>query len=452
MSHFRQCDRDTPYLLPPSVDDWLPKDHLARFVVDTVEQLDLSALIRQYRGAGSAAYHPAVLLALLLYGYATGTFGSRRIEQATYDSLAFRFIAANTHPDHDTLCAFRKRFLPEVERLFVEALGIAKQMKLLKLGTVALDGTKLHANASRHSALSYAHAHKIEAQLQAEVRELLARAERADAEPLPEGLNIPEELVRREVRLKAIQAAKAEIEVRAAARFAAEQAEYEAKLKARADKEKDTGKKPGGNPPAAPSAGARADDQLNLTDPDSRIMPAAGGAFEQSYNAQAAVDVNTMLVLATTLTQAANDKQQLAPMVEVLAALPADIGVVDTVLADNGYFSATNVTICIDAALTPLLAAGRESHHLPWQDRFTEPAPLADDADAVQRMKHALKTRAGRARYGLRKQTVEPVFGIIKAVMRFRQFLLRGLAAVRGEWSLVTMAWNIRRMAVLKSG
>ena len=452
MSHFRQCDRDTPYLLPPSVDDWLPKDHLARFVVDTVEQLDLSALIRQYRGAGSAAYHPAVLLALLLYGYATGTFGSRRIEQATYDSLAFRFIAANTHPDHDTLCAFRKRFLPEVERLFVEVLSIAKQMKLLKLGTVALDGTKLHANASRHSALSYAHAHKIEAQLQAEVRELLARAERADAEPLPEGLNIPEELVRREVRLKAIQAAKAEIEVRAAARFAAEQAEYEAKLKARADKEKDTGKKPGGNPPAAPSAGARADDQLNLTDPDSRIMPAAGGAFEQSYNAQAAVDVNTMLVLATTLTQAANDKQQLAPMVEVLAALPADIGVVDTVLADNGYFSATNVTICIDAALTPLLAAGRESHHLPWQDRFTEPAPLADDADAVQRMKHALKTRAGRARYGLRKQTVEPVFGIIKAVMRFRQFLLRGLAAVRGEWSLVTMAWNIRRMAVLKSG
>lgn len=350
MIHFRQCDRDTPYLLPPSVDDWLPKDHLARFVVDTVEQLDLSALIRQYRGAGSAAYHPAVLLALLLYGYATGTFGSRRIEQATHDSLAFRFIAANSHPDHDTLCAFRQRFLPEVERLFVEVLSIAKQMKLLKLGTVALDGTKLHANASRHSALSYAHAQKIEAQLQAEVKELLARAERADLEPLPEGLNIPEEWVRREVRLKAIQAAKAELEVRAAARFAAEQAEYEAKLKARADKAKDTGKKAGGKPPAPPSAGPRADDPLNLTDPDSRIMPTAGGAFEQSYNAQAAVDVNTMLVLATTLTQAANDKQQLAPMVEVLAALPADIGVVDTVLADNGYFSAANVTICMRAA------------------------------------------------------------------------------------------------------
>ena len=450
MSHFRQSDRETQYLLPPSLDEWLPKDHLARFVVDTVEQLDLSGLTRQYRGAGSAAYHPAVLLALLIYGYATGTFGSRRIEQATHDSLAFRFIAANTHPDHDTLCAFRKRFLPEVERLFVAVLGIAKQMKLLKLGTVALDGTKIHANASRHSALSYGHAEQIEAQLQAEVKELLARAESADAEPLPEGLNIPEELARREVRLKAIQAAKAEIEARAAERLAAEQAEHEAKLKAREAKEKDTGKKPRGQPPTPPSAGPRAGDQVNLTDPDSRIMPAAGGVFEQSYNAQAAVDTDTMLVVATTLTQAANDKQQLAPMVEMLAALPAELGTVNTVLTDNGYFSEANVTTCTEAGIEPLLAAGRESHHLPWQERFTEPAPLADDATAVQRMKHRLKTRAGRAQYGLRKQTVEPVFGIIKTVMRFRQFLLRGLEAVRGEWSLVTMAWNIRRMAVLR--
>lgn len=448
MSHFRQSDRDTQYLLPPSMDEWLPKDHLARFVVDIVERLDLSALTRQYRGAGSAAYHPGVLLALLIYGYATGTFGSRRIEQASHDSVAFRYIAANTHPDHDTLCAFRKRFLPEIERLFVEVLHIARQMKLLKLGTIALDGTKIHANASRHSALSYGHAQRIETQLQEEVKELLARAEHADAEPLPEGLNIPEELARREVRLKAIQEAKAEIEARAAERFAAEQAEYEAKVKARA--EEHPGKIPRGKSPTPPSATPRAEDQVNLTDPDSRIMPAAGGAFEQSYNAQAAVDVDTMLVVATTLTQAANDKQQLAPMVAVLAELPAEIGTVDTVLADNGYFSEANVTICIEAGMEPLLAAGRESHHLPWQERFTEPTPLADDANAVQRMKHALKTRAGRARYGLRKQTVEPVFGIIKAVMRFRQFLLRGLDAVRGEWSLVTMAWNIRRMAVLR--
>ncbi len=301
MSHFRQCDRDTRYLLPPSVDEWLPKDHLARFVVDIVDQLDLSALTRQYRGAGSAAYHPSMLLALLIYGYATGTYSSRCIERASYDSLAVRYIAANTHPDHDTLCTFRKRFLKEIEALFVQVLGIAKEMKLLKLGTVALDGTKVHANASRHSALSYGHAEKLEAQLQAEVKELLGRAEAADAEALPEGLNIPEELMRREARLQAIAQAKAEIEARAAERFAREQAEYEAKVKAREDKEKRTGKKPGGKPPSPPTCGPGTQDQVNLTARDSRIMPAPGGGFEQSYNAQAAVDTDTMLVLATEL-------------------------------------------------------------------------------------------------------------------------------------------------------
>ena len=450
MSHFRQCDRDTLFLLPPSVDEWLPEDHLARFVVDIVDQLDLSAMTRQYRGAGSAAYHPSTLLALLIYGYATGTYSSRRIEQATYDSLAFRYIAANTHPDHDTLCTFRKRFLQEIEALFVQVLGIAKEMKLLKLGTVALDGTKVHANASRHSALSYGHAERLEAQLQGEVKELLARAESADAEPLPVGLSIPEELVRRETRLQAIRDAKAEIEARAGERFAREQAEYDAKVKARKDKEKRTGKKPRGKPPTPPSAGPSNNDQVNLTDPDSRIMLAPGGGFEQSYNAQAAVDTDTMLVVATNLTQAANDKQQLTPILETLGELPEGLGAVTQLLADAGYFSEANVSACVDASIEPLLAAGRDYHHLPWQKRFGEPPPLPEPADAVAQMKHRLATRAGRAAYGLRKQTVEPVFGIIKAVMRFRQFLLRGLASVTGEWSLVTMAWNIRRMAVLR--
>ena len=437
MNHFRECDRDTAFLLPPSVDEWLPEDHLARFVVDIVDQLDLSGLTRQYRGAGSAAYHPSMLVALLLYGYATGTYASRRIEQASYESLVFRYIAANTHPDHDTLCTFRKRFLKELGALFVQVLSIAQEMDLVKLGTVALDGTKVHANASRHSALSYGHAEKLEAQLQAEVKELLARAEAADAEPLLEGLNIPEELARREARLQAIKHAKAEIEARAAERFVHEQAEYEAKVKARKDKQKRTGKKPRGKPPTPPASGPSTKDQVNLSDADSRIMPAPGGGFEQSYNAQAAVDTNTMLVIAPTITQAANDKQQLAPMLDALSEL----------LADAGYFSEANVTACIDAAIDPLLAMGRESHHLPWQERFGEPPPLAD---AVAHMKHRLKTRAGRAVYGLRKQTVEPVFGIIKARMGFRQFLLRGLEAVSGEWSRVTMAWNIRRMAVLR--
>ena len=450
MSHFRQCDRETPYLLPPSIEDWLPEEHLAHFVGDIIDQLDLSALIGRYRGAGSAAYHPAMLLALLIYGYATGTYSSRRIERATHDSVAFRYLAANAHPDHDTLCAFRKRFLKEIEALFVQVLCIAKEMKLLKLGTVALDGTKIHANASRHSALSYGHAEKIEAQLQVEVVELLARAEAADAEPLPEGLDIPEELARREARLKAIGEAKAEIEARAAARFAREQADYEAKVQAREEQGERTGKKPRGTPPAPPTPAPRAEDQINLTDPDSRIMPTAGGGFEQSYNAQAAVDTDTMLVVATGMTQAPNDKQQIAPMVDTLENLPEALGEVSEILADAGYFSEANVATCVEADIDPLIAAGRESHHLPWQERFGEPPPLCEPADAVDRMRHRLKTRAGRASYGKRKQTVEPVFGIIKAAMRFRQFLLRGLNAVRGEWSLVTMAWNIRRMAVLK--
>jgi transposase len=449
MANFRPIDRATPFLLPPSVEDWLPKDHLARFVVDIVDQLDLSELTRQYRGTGSAAYHPAVLLGLLIYGYATGVYASRRIEAATYESIAFRYIAANEQPDHDSLCTFRKRFLKEIEALFVQVLCIARQMKLLKLGTIALDGTKVHANASRHSALSYGHAQKIEAQLEAEVKEMLARAETADQEPLPEGLNIPEELSRREQRLAAIRQAKAQIEARAAERDAQEKADYEAKMKAREDKTTRTGKKPGGKPPAPPSPGVRPTDQINLTDADSRIMPATGKGFEQSYNAQAAVDTESMLVVATDMAQVATDKQQLEPMLEVLADLPEALGSVEHLLADNGYFSAANVESCLEAKIEPLLAAGRDGHQPHWEDRFTEPPPLTEPASAVDRMKHRLKTVQGRKLYGLRKQTVEPVFGIIKSAMRFRQFLLRGLASVRGEWTLVTMAWNIKRMAAM---
>ena len=448
MMRFVTVDRDTAYLLPPSVEDWLPKDHLARFVIDIDDQLDLSELTRQYRGTGSAAYHPAAMLALLVYGYATGVYSSRRIEAATHESIAFRYICANIQPHHDSLCTFRKRFLKEIEVLFVQVLCIARQMKLLKLGTIALDGTKMHANASRHSALSYGHAQKIEAQLEAEVKQLLARAEAADQEPLPEGLSIPEELSRREQRLAAIRQAKTQIEARAAKRDARDKADFEANLQTREDKTARTGKKPGGKPPAPPSAGVRPTDQINLTDADSRIMPAAGKGIEQSYNAQAAVDTDSMLVVAIDLVQAATDKQ-LAPILEVLAGLPEELGRVEHLLADNGYFSAANVNRCVEANIEPLLAAGRDGHHPHWEDRFTEPAPLVEPVGDVERIKHRLKTIQGRKLYGLRKQTVEPVFGIIKSVMRFRQFLLRGLAAVRGEWSLVTMAWNIKRMAVM---
>ena len=214
MSNFRLIDRDTGYLLPPSVDEWLPERHLARFVVEVIDGLDLRAMSGSYRGSGSASYHPALLLGILVYGYATGVFSSRKLERATFDSVAFRFIAANEHPDHDTIAAFRRRFLKEIEGLFVEVLMLAREMGLLKMGTVGLDGTKIHANASRHSALSYEHACKIEAQLKAEVADLMAKAEAADQADLPDGLSVPEELARREERLHKLAEAKAKIEAR----------------------------------------------------------------------------------------------------------------------------------------------------------------------------------------------------------------------------------------------
>src|SRR5271165_7100851 len=239
MSNFRQVDRQTGFLLPPSVDEWLPERHLARFIVEVIEGLDLRAMSGSYRGSGSASYHPEMLLGLLVYGYATGVFSSRKLERATYDSVAFRFIAANDHPDHDTIATFRQRFLKEIEELFVKVLMLAREMGVLNLGTVALDGTKIHANASRHSALSYEHAGKLETQLKAEVGVLLAKAEAADKADVPDGMSIPQELARREERLKKLAEARAKIEARASERFAREQAEYEAKIAARQAKAKE---------------------------------------------------------------------------------------------------------------------------------------------------------------------------------------------------------------------
>jgi len=326
MSNFRLIDRDTGFLLPPSVDEWLPERHLARFVVEVIAGLDLRAMTGSYRGSGEASYHPELLLGLIIYGYATGVFSSRKLERATYDSVAFRFIAANEHPDHDTIAVFRRRFLKPVEALFVQVLGVAREMGVLKLGTVALDGTKMHANASRHRALSYEHAGRIEAQLKAEVAALMAKAEAADQADVPDGMSIPEELARREQRLAAIARAKATIEARAKERHAREQAEHDAKMAQRAAKTAATGKKPGGKPPAPPIEGPLATDQVNLTDEASRIMPVAGGGFEQCYNAQAVVAVGSLLVVAADVVQAPNDKQQVEPMLEKIADLPDAFG------------------------------------------------------------------------------------------------------------------------------
>jgi transposase len=449
MSNFRPVDRATGFLLPPSVDEWLPEKHLARFVVEVIDSLDLGPMAKAYRGSGSASYHPSLLLGILVYGYATGVFSSRKLERATYDSVAVRFIAANQHPDHDTLATFRRRFLNEITGLFVQVLELAREMGLLQMGTVALDGTKVHANASRHSALSYEHAGKIAAQLKAEVADLLAKAEAADRADLPDGLSIPNELALREERLTKLAEARATIEARARERFAREQAEYEAKLAARQAKAEATGRKPGGKPPEPPDAAPRPADQVNLTDAASRIMPVAGGGFEQCYNAQAAVAAGSLLVVAANVVQAPNDKQQLKPMLDKLTALPEGLGKPETLLADTGYFSADNVTACGAAGIAPLVALGREAHHPGLAERFAAAPPAPDDPTPVEAMTHRLKTPEGKKLYAQRKHTAEPVFGIIKSVLGFRQFLLRGLDKVRGEWTLVTIAWNLKRMFAL---
>jgi transposase len=449
MSNFRPTDRETGFLMPPSVDEWLPEQHLARFIVEVVEGLDLRGMSGSYRGSGSASYHPSVLLSILVYGYATGVYSSRKLERATYDSVAFRFIAGNEHPDHDTIASFRRRFLKQIEGLFVEVLKLAREMGVLKLGTVALDGTKIHANASRHSALSYEHAGKIETQLKAEVADLLAKAEAADQADVPDGMSIPEELARREARLAKLAEARAKIEARAKERFERERAEYEAKLAARQAKAEATGRKPSGRPLQPPVEAPLPTDQINLTDEASRIMPVAGGGFEQCYNAQAAVAADSLLVVAIDVVQAANDKQQIEPMVEKLKALPEELGKPETLLADNGYFSASNVTACETADIAPLIATGRDAHHPSLTERFAAAPAAPQDPTPVQAMAHRLKTPEGKQLYALRKQVPEPVFGIIKSVLGFRQFLLRGLDRVRGEWSLVTMAWNLKRMFAL---
>lgn len=448
MSHFRPVVRNTDYLFPPSINDWLPEQHLARFVVEIVEQLDLKEMERAYRGTGSAPFHPALLLSVITYGYATGVFSSRKLEAATHDSVAFRYVAANLHPDHDTLNTFRKRFLPQIEGLMVQVLLIARTLGVRKLGNVALDGTKIHANASRHSALSYGRINQLEEQLKAEVGKLLALAEAADNERLPEGLDLPGEIARREDRLKAIGQAKARIEQHARERFDRECAEYQDALA----KREATGKRPRGKAPLPPREGVADKDQTNLTDEESRIMKTAGGGFEQCYNAQLAVDMESYLITGANVVQDANDKQQVKAMLGELSALPEALGRIGMLVADTGYFSEANVNACREHGITPMIAVKRESHHPDPLERFREPPPLAEDADEVDQMRHRLKTKQGKEIYAKRKSTVEPVIGIIKSVLGFRQFLLRGLENVNGEWNLVALAWNLKRMFNMKGG
>jgi len=447
-SRFIQCDRDTLYLMPPSVQDWLPENHLARFVVDIVGQLDLWPLASVYAGRGSDAYPPGNLLALLFYGYATGVFSSRKLERSTYDSVAFRYIAANMHPDHDTIANFRKRFLKELKPLFAQILMIAHRMGVFKLGKISLDGTKIKANASKHKALSWDHACKLEKQIKAEVESLIRQAEKSDKEDLPDGMSIPDELARREKRLETIAKAKTEIQLRASERYAKEKDSYDKKMAERKNKGQDSGKKPRGPEPKPPESGPRKTDQINLTDEESRIMPASGGKFEQAYNAQAAVDMDSLLIVENHITQQPNDKQEIKPALINLGSLPVTLGKVDTIAADTGYFSEGNVNSCEQEHIKPYIAFKRDNHNQQLEERsgFCEPQLLPENVDPVTVMKHRLKTQEGKKLYARRKCTVEPVFGIIKAVMGFRQFLLRGLESVIGEWDLVCMAYNLKRL------
>lgn len=416
-------------------------------MVDIIEQLDTGELEQAYSGGGSAPYPPKMMLALLFYCYAKGIFSSRKIEKATYELIPVIFIAGETHPDHDSINTFRKRFLSHMSKLFVSLLQIAHGMGILKLGAISMDGTKIKANASKHKAMSWAYACKLEEQLRNEIAALIKRAELENGRAEQE-IDIPAELQRREARLEKIKEVKAELELRAAERYAQEQAEYNAKLKEREEKERNSGRKPGGSPPKAPEAGPRAKDQANFTDGDSRIMPTASG-FEQAYNAQASVDIPTMLIVNPHVSQNPNDKQEVAPALKGLSNLPDDLGLIKKAAADSGYFSRNNTQQFEKAGIEPFMPVGRQHHNPTLEERFPKEPDAPKNPDSVEAAAHRMKTEAGRKFYALRKSTVEPVFGIIKEVMGFRRFMLRGLKSVQGEWNPVCIAYNLKRLCAL---
>jgi transposase len=445
---FKTVDYEAALDQTVSLREALPANHLARFVVELVAQLDLSGIYERYGSRGGEAYAPAVLLALLFYGYATGVFSSRKLEKATYETLPLRFVAGGLHPDHDTLAHFRKTFLNEIKALFVQMLLLAQTAGYFKLGNLSLDGSKVHANASKSKAVSYKRLLALEAHLRAEVDQLFSLAEQADRHELPEGLNLADEIALRQERLARLAEAKQVLQARAQERQAAEQAEYEAKQRERAAKAKRSGRKPPGRPPAPPSGEPQDKDQYNFTDPESRIMKCSSSAgFEQAYNAQVAVDQDSLLIVACSLSNHANDKAEAEP---TLAALPAALGTPQAAALDNGFWSEKNLAALEERQIEPYIATGREPHHKSWQERFAaEPEPPPEDASPQVKMAYKLRTEIGQAIYRLRKCTVEPVIGIIKAVLGFRQFSLRGLDAADGEWALVCLAFNLKRMHAL---
>lgn len=448
---FKTVDYEGVLDMTVSIRECLPPDHLARFVVDIVSQLDLSCIYRQYGARGGEPYDPPIMLALLFYGYAAGTFSSRKIETKTYTSIPFYYIAGGLHPDHDTINSFRKDFLAEIKELFVQILLIAQAAGILELGNISLDGSKIHADASKSKAISHKRLLELEQKLQAEVDELFELAHQADQAVLPEGLDISAEIAFRRERLLKLSQAKAVLELRAEARYQAELAEYEAKMRERDMKEKEIGRKLGGPKPKPPVAGVRDKDQYNFTDPQSPIMKNSNNSgFDQHYNTQVAVTHGSMLVVANRLSDQPNDKREAIP---TLDAIPTEIGKPNASAMDNGYFSATNIAACESRGIEPYIATGREPHHRSWQDYFKEQqAPPPDKATPKEKMAYKLQTEIGQTIYALRKCTVEPVIGIIKEVIGFRQFSLRGLLKAAGEWNLVCIGYNLKRMHTLMLG
>ena len=450
---FRPYTLDQRLLLPPDMREWLPDGHLASFVSDTVDAFDLSPILKKYEkddNRGRAGYHPRMMVKLLVYGYCTGKRSSRGIERATYDEVPFRVLAADQHPDHDSIADFRKRHLKELGGLFVDVLRLCEKAGLVKLGHVAVDGSKVKANASKHKAMSYDRMSETEKRLTEEVERLLAEAEQVDAEEDAKygkgkrGDELPEDLRRRESRLKKIREAKAALEQEARERAEKEAAEAKAKLEERAAQEEQTGMKAKGKPPTVKDpAEAKPDPkaQRNFTDPESRIMKdGASKSFEQAYNTQIAVDSESQVVVATNVTQQPNDKKQLVP---VLQKVEENLGTLpEQVSADSGYFSEQNVTAPELAAVDLFVPPGRQKHGEPLGDA-TERGPKSEVA---QRMREKLQTPEGHKTYARRKAIVEPVFGQIKEWQRFRRFSFRGLESVQAEWDFVCAAHNLMKV------
>jgi transposase len=436
-------------LLPPDLREWLEEGHLAYFILDVVEVLDLSEIYASYDGSrgGRPGFDPRLLLGLLIYGYCVGMTSSRKIEKATYESVPFRILAANQHPDHATIAEFRRRHLEALARLFVQVLRLCEKAGLVRLGHVALDGTKMRANASKHKAMSYGRMEEKIHELEAQVGELLAAAEAADqAEDAQHGSyrgdELPAELRFRRQRLEKIQQAKAALEAEAEAAAQKLREEKQAKAKAQAPAPESV---PAVSPAPEPAESARPADkaQRNFTDPDSRIMrDGATKSFEQSYNCQAAVDSEAQVIVAAQVTQQANDKQQVQPLVEQLkenleGRIPGELS------ADAGYYSDDNVAYLGDQKIEPYVATGRQKHTVECVPSVD---PLAASATARERMAAKLRTSTGKQVYSKRKETVEPVFGQIKEARGFRRFLLRGLDSVQAEWALICATHNLLKL------